>query len=800
MQDTIENFASEGDVRDKIIDICREIKDDAVRQIVLGIDYPAANYEKELGKLEKKLRQDALSREMMFTRLVNLAFAYIISKYASLDLTAESNCETRLKHTVENIYNTYNVTDDVVRFVILNTALGLDANESFYKNFGLITSRNSFYKRTDEYINIFKHLQKLRHATFKTKEKIEGTSEWLYKLIDKLSFICDIEIIPDTNYADSGSGISSCAFKIGNTVYPSKFTLVKYRHDYSERYLLLRSIDEVENKKTNEKILRLNYTGIGDNDTSEQTCVFVSRAVHNPENRGRIVLTPSIGMLYSYITGDLLRKRHRMSFCNGLASYKYYGELAASVMDALEILRRENRYQVVENYILPVIKNNFNICKEDCVCPGRGCKFDAEHKFCNKDRFIELKSNLNAYCVSNMDMISVLTILFSVAGCKEILSQIFDAYAQDYDRLFDEVNIQLKKRFSEFDTQSVQALRKEFYDASIEYLSLNLDSQNEKDPVVAKTLKPFKIRAYADALVCCLENLDRDKTKFSVNPNEKVYSIQSRIDLVTGVSTIIDVRSTLRDALKIILTYYSGLANCKDQQLDYEIKAEQLSSLDDKTVEACRKAIDKAFFDGVEKKLKVIGKDPDFYTLFKNIFDDAVDLKSDLSIMLGREMINTRVLKRFIQLDEENEKCYLIEKRRKENGEFENIYECDLDNEAHCNSNRDKFLSRVADLLRFLKGDETGGARIACYPQVLTHTSSRVNVDNTTINVFTVYQSEQYVPKKEYNVITYFPYEISKRYFYIAPKKVEKTRWLTYPILIRCSKFYDVVIKEDANE
>jgi len=243
-----------------------------------------------------------------------------------------------------------------VRFVILNTALGLDANESFYKNFGLITSRNSFYKRTDEYINIFKHLQKLRHATFKTKEKIEGTSEWLYKLIDKLSFICDIEIIPDTNYADSGSGISSCAFKIGNTVYPSKFTLVKYRHDYSERYLLLRSIDEVENKKTNEKILRLNYTVIGDNDTSEQTCVFVSRAVHNPENRGRIVLTPSIGMLYSYITGDLLRKRHRMSFCNGLASYKYYGELAASVMDALEILRRENRYQVVENYILPVIK------------------------------------------------------------------------------------------------------------------------------------------------------------------------------------------------------------------------------------------------------------------------------------------------------------------------------------------------------------------------------------------------------------------------------------------------------------
>lgn len=790
----------EKDATDKIIDICREIKDDSVKRIVLGIDYAFGNYEKELRKLEKNLRQSALCREMLFTRIVNLAFLYIVSKHAAIGLTAESNCETRLKHTIENIYNTYNVTDDVVRFVILNTALGLDANESFYNSFGLITSRSSFYKRTDEYINIFKHIQKLRHSPYKTKEKIEGSSEWLYKLFDKLSFICDIEIVPDTNYADPDSGVSSCAFKIGNTIYPSKFTLVKYSHEYSERFLMLRSIDEIENNKTNEKLLRLNYTDLSDSDTSEQIRVFASRQVHRPENRDRVVLTQSIGMFYAYITGDLLRKRHRMSFCNGLASYKYYGELAASVMDALEIVRRENRYQVVEKYILPVIKNNFNICKEDCVCTGSGCKFDANHRFCNKDKFIELKSSLNSDCVSKMDIISILTILFSVVGCKEILSQIFEAYAQDYDKLFEEVNVQLKKRFSEFDPNSVQALRKEFYDASIDYLSLNLDCTNENDPAVARTLKPFKIRAYTDALVSCLENLDRDKTKYNVNPSEKVYSIQSRIDLVTSISSIIDVRSTLRDTLKIILTYYSGLANCTQQQLDYEIKAEQLSALNEKTVEECRKAIDKAFYDGVEKKLKIIGKNPSFYTLFKNLFDDAVDLKSDLSIMLGRELINTRVLERFVQLDDENKKCYLVEKVRKENGEFENIYECDLDNEAHCNSNRDKFLSRVADLLRFLKGDEIGGTRTACYPQVLTHTSSRVNVDNTTINVFTVYQSEQYVPRKEYNVITYFTYEISKRYFYIAPKKIEKTRWITYPILIRCSKFYDVVIKEDVNE
>ena len=102
--------------------------------------------------------------------------------------------------------------------------------------------------------------------------------------------------------------------------------------------------------------------------------------------------------------------------------------------------------------------------------------------------------------------------------------------------------------------------------------------------------------------------------------------------------------------------------------------------------------------------------------------------------------------------------------------------------------------------MRFFNGADVLGIRFACYPQVLTHTSSRVNGDNTTIAAFTAYESERYVPQKEYNVITYFSYDISKRYFYVAPKKFEKTRWITYPILVRCSEFYNKVIKERGNE
>ena len=69
-----------------------------------------------------------------------------------------------------------------------------------------------------------------------------------------------------------------------------------------------------------------------------------------------------------------------MSFCNGLSSYKYYGELVASVMDALEMIAiaPDKRMAVIENYIMPVIQSNFNICKEECVCSGTGCRYKGE--------------------------------------------------------------------------------------------------------------------------------------------------------------------------------------------------------------------------------------------------------------------------------------------------------------------------------------------------------------------------------------------------------------------------------------
>ena len=167
--------------------------------------------------------------------------------------------------------------------------------------------------------------------------------------------------------------------------------------------------------------------------------------------------------------------------------------------------------------------------------------------------------------------------------------------------------------------------------------------------------------------------------------------------------------------------------------------------------------------------------------------------------MLGREMVNSTGLKRFIELDNDNKKCYLIERKPK-NGKSETVYRCDLDDERMCGSDIKKFTSRVVELLEFFKGEEQQGVRFAAYPQVLIHTSSKVNVDNTTINAFTVYDNEHYTRKKEYNVITYFTYEISKRYYYIAPKKFEKTRWITYPILIKCSDFYRHVIKENTDE
>lgn len=786
----------EKDYIDKVIDLCREIKDESVRKIVIGKNNLSSNLERDLEKLDEDLRVFPIRREKMFYRIVNLAFAYITSKFVSLNFQSTSNCESRIKLSAEHLYSTYDVTDDAVRYIMLNVALGLDASSSFRKNFDVIEGRESFYKDTHEYIEIFRHIQKLKQSDFKTKENITDSDEKLYKLFKKVSFICSLQITDGTEYVDRGSEIMPCRFAVGEKTYNAKYMLVRYSPvNAPERFLFLRSIDEIGNKD-GEKALKLNYTDIDANDTSGQTTVFVAEK-YKDGDRGRVVVTESLGKFYSYITGDLLRKRHRMSFCNGFDSYKYYGELAASVMDAFEavVAADDKQYAVVKNYILPVIENNFNTCQEECVCMGVGCKYGVNEKQCGRDKVIRLKENFKAECVINMDIVSILTILFSVVGCKEILPQIFAKFTfddpSDYNELFTKVNEQLHKRFAEFDPSAVEKLRGNFYDKSISYLSFDLKNADLR---VTQILKPLIIRAYTDALVACLENLDRKETVCTANPSENVYGIQNKIDLISSMSPAVDVRAALRDTVKIILAYYSGLANCTQQQLNFEIKAEQMTVLDGKVAKQCEKDIHDAFMDGVDDKLKEIDRDGTFYNLFDILFKDVDNLKSNISIMLGREMVNAFILKRFISLDEANRKCYLVVEKKKDNGKIIS-YKWDLDDEEDCRVDGREFVARVVALLNFFKGDESGGNKFSCYPKVLTHTSSRVNVDKTTISSFTVYESEQYIPQKEYNVITYFSYEISKRYYYVSPKKFEKTRWITYPILIRCSEFYNRVIK-----
>lgn len=786
----------QADATDKLIEICGAAKDAYVRQILLGASFKIDSddvYRAELEKLNKRLRKSSTHRINMIQRVVNLAFLYIISKYTSMGVDVTSNCEARINNAVGNLYNSYNASDDVVQYIILNVALGLDASDKFKNKFELIAGRNDFYTHTDEYINIFNRLQKLRSASSNSKILDTVLPELLYKLAKKVGFICDLKILPSPEFADPKSDIVPCMFELEGKTYPSKYALVADRTDGYDRFLFLRSIDEFTSR-TGEKLIRLNYTDIGSDEKGES--VYVTVVTDDDYGFDRVVRAESVGMLYSFITGDLLRKRHRMSFCNGLSSYKYYGELVASVMDALEMIAiaPDKRMAVIENYIMPVIQSNFNICKEECVCSGTGCRYKGERP-CKNDRRFEAEKDLTAHCVGNMDIVSVLTILFSVVGCKEILPQLFGRFEGDpdaFDTLFDHVNGQLEKRFSEFKSERVKQLRDKFYEKSIEYLSLNIDESKYKDAQVAQSLKPFRIRAYTDALLYVLENLDCAGAENKAGPIGNVYGMRNKIELISGIKNIEDVRATLRDSIKVILAYYSGLSSCKQQQLGYEVRAEQTYTLSPREIADYERDIKDAFFAGVDNKLGELGKlgvNPSFYDLFKMLKSDNDRLKGDISVMLGREMINVRALEQFVKLDDVNKRCYLVSQRGGD------VYKCDLDDEAQCAmpDYRDVFVARVVELLNFFNGESASGIRFACYPQVLTHTSSRVNMDNTTISEFTTYESERGSFKKEYNVITYFKYEISKRYFYVAPKKFEKTRWIIYPILIRCSEFYDRV-------
>ena len=86
---------------------------------------------------------------------------------------------------------------------------------------------------------------------------------------------------------------------------------------------------------------------------------------------------------------------------------------------------------------------------------------------------------------------------------------------------------------------------------------------------------------------------------------------------------------------------------------------------------------------------------------------------------------------------------------------------------------------------------------IGIYPQVLTFSSTMINRDGNIIRKFafsaTESRNSHAVREEEYNVFSFFDYEINKQYFYVPPKKCENSNWLTHPILIGCSEFIEAV-------
>ena len=816
------NFELLNQAVDRIFSIFR---DSELRTFVVGRKYN----DNDAGKKELliSLSKNADAIFSTFFGITNCIYAYLVASFSD-NMTVElayaddvidnskSFCVERVEDALFGLYDTYDATDDLVKFVVFNAALAVGNDPKLQNDLGFkrSSSFNEYHANgnsadQENLLSIFRWMFNLRKLVTNRRigyilEHYDETINKLIHLMDYASFFSDISL-----QKDSDSDSYNFVLQNGKVV-KTNFVILKVAFNF----FLLRS---VETKKTDNKTsMVLKYSRSNESETAakiSREIVGWDAAPVEPTDEGAgipRIKVKSVGETYSEITNGLMRKRSRSTFCGGLSGYKYYTELAASIIDAIEIIANNRTGKSVVTYLLPLIKNqkNFSICKDECVCIRPSCR-NNDKKLCKGTKTFD-QADFNYVCLSSMRLLPILTLLLIVAGSKSILPQVFECVTDnpDPEDLFKEINKQLSMRFTNYNPIEVDKTGKQIYNDNLYKSSLTLNARDERSlpRQVLPAVHKLKARAYTVAIVNELERIENsfDKKKISIGN----YSIKEMFDamdefLVASSEDTFDsdvkyAKQCLRQVLMTVLCYYRGLSSCIAEQFEYEVDLENSLKEGMVNTDLANKKIKEEFFKGVKEELQLLEGDdlkdphiPTFYELFNELKNLNSRSSNDINMALGRDMLDVHELFRNVQIDPESEICLIYSNDPKTNSsEWINL------DEEYCSCSLSNFFIGIKNIIGYFY-DRNVEHGIGIYPQVLTFSSTMINRDGNIIRKFMFYTTESRSARnskeKEYNVFSFFDYEINKRYFFVPPKKYENSNWLTHPILIGCAEFCDAV-------
>lgn len=793
-------------VVETIFDVFRDAE---LRMFVCGGAY------ENVEDLFESLKSDTSNLFSMFFGISNAIYAYFVAAFSDKmteelafanQKKAKSFCVSRVENALFGLYDTYDVTDDVVKFVVFNATLAIDNDRILQNALDLSFPLNNKLDNEENLLSIFRWMFKL-NKNKKNVNKLDNaikahyadTIRKLRHLMNYASFLKDVTLQKDGNS-------ESYNFVHNGKTLKSHYVIYKK----GSKFLLLRSI---ETEVNNESSMLLEYTDSNESESGVKTTrelVNATAAEGTSENKYRQIAVKNVGEVYSEISNGLLRVRSRSTFCGGLSGYKYYTELAASIIDALEKLTRSKDKVVDYLHKLITKEKNYAICKDECKCTRPSCHLDSEDGkedvcSCAERKCFDNPEDLRVECLGNMNLLPILTILLIVAGSKSILPQLFDIVKGDPDALFSRINEQLSLRFPMYDPAKVDENSKQVFDTSKNSLTLSIENEQNLPLRVMEALNKLKARAYTVAIIDKLEEIENrieyGSARFRIG-NVDNYSIKEMLDAMPTESTeanSADIRyakQCLQRVLQTVLCFYSGLSNCMEKQFQYEIDLENNTSID---IRSSVDSIRIAFFEGIKAEAKELEQlrgnrnNPSFYDLFEALIklNQSQSCRANINMALGRDIVDMRELNRYVRIIPASKLCLI-------NGKF------DLDGD--CSDAGGEFLKAIRQVIGYFYNRNSDNG-IGIYPQVLTFSSKTMNRDGNIIQKFMFYivgNRSSAIMEREYNVFSFVDYEINKRYFFVPPRKYENSNWLTHPILIGCSEFCDAVFgnaaKGESNE
>jgi len=696
--------------------------------------------------------------------LINFAAIYIYCTYwqKNPELTEKHTKATkRVVSTLRDIYVKYDLSLELISFVMINTQIAITRSRPKENLCGLIGLPQTLGIIDDDHKTsgllslISKGRKNSKSVDIDKNITVDYLQSRYINMLELFSFFSKIAI----EY-DEKNGLVKILHK-GEEI-PTNGAIIWDKS--GQEYLLLRSVRNVRVSDIKTE-LRLEYSSF----IGQRTKTFICATPLNPDTVNQIDHSPDDFFLkltkkrLTHLKPELFHKG------SNTGSYVNISKLALAIADEIRAEEWKELKNIFANY-------------EDELCIPENFDWDTE----------------TSYKEHNIDLDDVILRSLILDSSSELLKTIL--YADTSDELFPELLENLELRFDEgpysqkFSAKEIIKTankRIESLEERLRKVGCGLLDNDYIEDHIRKAASDIRSRIIVRALISSGSELKYEEDPlFAGNIYSKISFLKEMLNNIDGktidrVAYRKHTQHVFGQVLRMMISFYNGLISCAELRAEYEIESMGPGG---KGLDTAQKRIENKFLSAVKTYSEKL-KNASLSDLIKELVElnrspsKSKDVLRSFQIMTGKnEIFDNDALFKSIS---ENDAGY---------GFYHDDRFVMFEDQTENHKTIKKLIDVVRDVLKLFGGIKNDDRdtdlllRNAAYPFEATYSYKRVNKDDQKMTDFILVIKDSF-HDESIHIITEFDYQSNDKYYMLPNILKVNGYWLHDPFMINCSEF-----------